>query len=79
MGGSAAKVVFILFITLAITMPRLEAGIAEFDDFLNAQAEEAHEIAVESYVPTPEFVTTVHLSQENSKRRGLRDSNTPSS
>ncbi|QCD92566.1 pectate lyase [Vigna unguiculata] len=47
MAGSAAKVVFTLLLTLAIIIPCLEAGIAEYDDFLKNQAEKAH---VERYV-----------------------------
>jgi len=66
MVGSPAKVVFTLLVTLAITFPCLEAGIAEFDDFLKLQAQQAHEIALQSYIPTPELVATelnynVHL------------------
>ncbi|KAL9313613.1 hypothetical protein ACSQ67_019066 [Phaseolus vulgaris] len=80
MAGSASKVVFSLLVTLAITIPCLEAGIAEFDDFLKAQSEKAHKIALESYVPTPEFVASelnyhVHLSMQNSTRRGLKAGN----
>ncbi|CAJ1946921.1 unnamed protein product [Sphenostylis stenocarpa] len=72
----AAKVAFTLLVTLAITIPCLEAGIGELDEFLKTQAEEAHKIALESYVPTPQFVTNelnyhVHLSMENSTRREL--------
>ena len=56
MGGTMVKVVFTLLVTLAITFPCLEAGIAEFDDFLKVQAEQAREIALQSYIPTPELV-----------------------
>ena len=58
MAGSACKVTFILLVTFAITIPCLEAGIAEFDDYLKAQAEVAHEIALESFVADPINVTT---------------------
>ncbi|ESW23195.1 hypothetical protein PHAVU_004G026400 [Phaseolus vulgaris] len=79
-GTMASKVVFSLLATLAITIPCLEAGIAEFDEFLRAQSEKAHEIALQSYVPTPEFVTNdlnyhVHLSMQNVTRRGLKEGN----
>ncbi|WVZ13945.1 hypothetical protein V8G54_011511 [Vigna mungo] len=82
MGGSDAKVVLTLLVTLAITIPCLEAGIAKYDDFLKAQAKEAREIAIESYVPTPELVTGelnhhVHLAIKNSTRRGLNEAMNP--
>ncbi|XP_027923940.1 pectate lyase-like [Vigna unguiculata] len=82
MAGSAAKVVFTMLLTLAIIIPCLEAGIAEYDDFLKNQAEKAHAIALESYVPTPEFVASelnyhVHLAMQNSTRRGLRAPRNP--
>jgi pectate lyase len=48
---------FIFMITFAITIPFHEAGIAEFDDFLKAQADEAHKIALQAFVPHPEDVT----------------------
>lgn len=57
MAGSASKVTFIFLVAFAITIPCLEAGIAEFDDFLKAQADEAHEIALRSYEPDPINVT----------------------
>lgn len=57
MVGSATKVAFNLLVTFAIVIPCLEAGIAEFDDFLKAQADEAQKIALEAYVPVPEDVT----------------------
>lgn len=57
MAGSSSKVTFILLFAFAITIPCLEAGIAEFDDYLRAQADRAHEIALQSYVPDPENVT----------------------
>lgn len=56
MVGSATKVAFNLLVTFAIVIPCLEAGIAEFDDFLKAQADEAHKIALDSYVPEPHDV-----------------------
>ncbi|KAJ1386887.1 Pectin lyase fold/virulence factor [Sesbania bispinosa] len=76
MVGSATKVTFILLVTFAITIPCLEAGIAAFDDFLKSQAEEAHKLALASYVPSPEDITDelnlhVHLAL-NSTRRELR-------
>lgn len=57
MARSANKVTFIFLVAFAITIPCLEAGIAEFDDFLKAQADEAHEIALRSYEPDPINVT----------------------
>ncbi|CAJ1946933.1 unnamed protein product [Sphenostylis stenocarpa] len=76
MVGSVTKVAFIVLVTLAINIPCLEAGIGDFDNFLKAQSEEAHKIALESYVPTPELVTNelnyhVHLSLKNISRRQL--------
>lgn len=56
MAGGASKVIFILLV-LAVTIPCLEAGIAEFDDFLKEQQNEAHDVALKSYVPDPENVT----------------------
>lgn len=75
------KVTFILLVAFAITIPCLEAGIADFDDYLKAQAEMAHEIALKSFVPNPINVTTelnfhVHKAMEevsNSTRRDLRE------
>ncbi|KHN13240.1 Putative pectate lyase 3 [Glycine soja] len=77
MVGSATKVAFTLLATFAIVIPCLEAGIAEFDDFLKAQADEAHKIALDSYVPEPHDVAHelnfhVHMALENSTRRELR-------
>ncbi|KAK7381316.1 hypothetical protein VNO78_33917 [Psophocarpus tetragonolobus] len=77
MVGSVIKVVFTLLASFAMIIPCLEAGIAEFDDFLRKQAHEAHEIALEAYVPSPEEITNelnlhVHLAFENSTRRELR-------
>lgn len=57
MAGSASKVTFIFLVAFAITIPCLEAGIAEFDDFLKAQASEAQVIALKSYQPDPINVT----------------------
>jgi len=56
MAGSSSKVTFIL-VAFAITIPCLEAGIAEFDDYLRAKALGAREVAVQSYVPDPVNVT----------------------
>jgi pectate lyase len=53
---SSTKVLFIFLVTFAITIPCLEAGIAEFDAFLKAQADEAHQLALDSYIPVPEEV-----------------------
>ncbi|TKY65215.1 Pectate lyase [Spatholobus suberectus] len=83
MAGGASKVTFIFLAAFAITIPCLEAGIAEFDDYLKAQADEAREIALESYVPDPVNITAdlnmhVHSAlgeaikeQSNSTRREL--------
>lgn len=76
----ASKVTFVLLAVFAIIVPCLEAGIAEFDDYLKAQEEIAREIAFKSYVPNPENITTelnmhVHIAMEeytNSTRRELR-------
>ncbi|CAJ2665622.1 unnamed protein product [Trifolium pratense] len=54
MAQSSTKVLFILLVTFAITIPCLEAGIAKYDDFLKAEAEEAHKIALETYIPIHE-------------------------
>lgn len=54
----ASKVTFVLLAVFAIIVPCLEAGIAEFDDYLKAQEEIAREIAFKSYVPNPENITT---------------------
>lgn len=58
MAGNGSKVMFILLVVFAFTIPCLDAGIAEFDDFLKAQADMAHKIALKSYVPNPENITT---------------------
>lgn len=57
MAGFGSKIAFI-FLVFAITIPCLEAGIAEFDDYLKEQAHLAHEIALKSYVPNPENITS---------------------
>ncbi|KAK7374498.1 hypothetical protein VNO80_07928 [Phaseolus coccineus] len=57
MVGSSSKVSIIILVAFAITIPCLEGGIGEFDDFLKGQALEAHEIALESYVPDPVNIT----------------------
>jgi pectate lyase len=57
MAGFGSKIAFI-FLVFAITIPCLDAGIAEFDDYLKGQAELAREIALKSYVPNPENITT---------------------
>ncbi|KAK7271741.1 hypothetical protein RJT34_27887 [Clitoria ternatea] len=79
MVGSETKVGFIVLVIFAITIPCLEGGIAEYDDFLVAQAENARKVALHSYVPDPEEVTDelnlrVHLALENAtkSRRELR-------
>lgn len=55
-GSATNKVAFILLVTFAITIPCLEAGIGDFDDFLKDEADKAHNIALSSYVPKPEEV-----------------------
>ncbi|KAG5008102.1 hypothetical protein JHK82_026035 [Glycine max] len=80
MARSANKVTFIFLVAFAITIPCLEAGIAEFDDFLKAQASEAQVIALKSYQPDPinvtaEFNIHVHralMEEENDTRRELK-------
>ncbi|RDX66051.1 hypothetical protein CR513_55228, partial [Mucuna pruriens] len=84
MAGGASKVTFIFLIAFAITIPCLRGGIAEFDDFLKEQADEAHEIALESYVPDPENISAelnvhVHMAlgealveESNITRRELK-------
>lgn len=56
MVGSASKVAFILLVSFSIIIPCLEAGIGEFDDWLKTQADHAHKLALDSYVPIPEEV-----------------------
>ncbi|KAK7295332.1 hypothetical protein RJT34_18238 [Clitoria ternatea] len=76
------RITFTFLAVLAITIPCLEAGIGLFDDYLKEQADQAHKIAMESFVPNPENVTSelnldVNLSMmavekaSNSTRRGL--------
>ncbi|KAL1360776.1 hypothetical protein HN51_006153 [Arachis hypogaea] len=80
MAESTRKLALIFLVTFAIVIPCIKAGIAEYDDFLKAQAEMAHEIALESFVPNPLNVTSelnlhVHLAMEeaaNMTRRNLR-------
>ncbi|CAK8540611.1 unnamed protein product [Lathyrus sativus] len=80
-----ANKIAIIFLVFAITIPCFEAGIAEFDDYLKAQANLAHDIALKSYIPDPENISTkithhVHMEKEksltgeysNNTRRGLR-------
>ncbi|KAE9620037.1 putative pectate lyase [Lupinus albus] len=82
---NGTKVAFMILVTLAIVIPCLEAGIAEFDDYLKAQAEAAKKIALETYVPNPEEITEdlnlhVHKAMQeyeseltnNTTRRELR-------
>ncbi|KAK2365803.1 pectate lyase [Trifolium repens] len=77
MAQISTKVLFILLVTFAIIIPCLEAGIGEFDDFLKAEAEEAHKIALQSYIPLPlghdnHFHVHGHLSMEEATRRELK-------
>ncbi|XP_020213048.1 pectate lyase [Cajanus cajan] len=83
MAGGASKVMFILLVAFAVTIPSLDARIGEFDEHLKQQSEEAHEIALESYVPDPINVTVdlnmhVHRAlmeedEANNTRRELKE------
>lgn len=53
---SSAMIAFILLVIVTITIPCTEAGIAEFDDFLKNQSDEAHKLVLDSYVPIPEEI-----------------------
>ncbi|KAL2330024.1 hypothetical protein Fmac_017605 [Flemingia macrophylla] len=84
MAGGASKVTFIFLVAFAISIPSLNARIGELDEYLKEQELEAHEIAVESYVPDPTNVTTelnLHVHRDgtdgkeeetNSTRRELK-------
>lgn len=52
-----ASKIALIFLVLAIAIPCFEAGIAQFDDYLKAQASLAREIALKSYIPNPENIT----------------------
>ncbi|KAJ7970952.1 Pectate lyase [Quillaja saponaria] len=76
---AAIKPSLIFLIAFAVTIPCLQAGIGEYDDFLRLQAHEAHEAALASYVSDPlnvtgEFNAHVHrvLDGTNSTRRNLK-------
>ncbi|RDX73369.1 hypothetical protein CR513_47036, partial [Mucuna pruriens] len=56
-GIMATKVTMALLFTFVAIIPCLEAGIGEYDDFLKAQANQAHRIALSAYVSSPEEVT----------------------
>lgn len=47
----------VFFFSLALIVPCMHAGYAEFDDFLKARADEAKKNAEKSYNPHPENVT----------------------
>ncbi|RDX74233.1 hypothetical protein CR513_46029, partial [Mucuna pruriens] len=63
--GSATKVALIVLVIFAITIPCLEAGIGQIDDFLKAQANEAHKVAIETYIPMDKSDQDTLLVLEN--------------
>ncbi|RDX74234.1 hypothetical protein CR513_46030, partial [Mucuna pruriens] len=63
--GSTTKVALIVLVIFAITIPCLEAGIGQIDDFLKAQANEAHKVAVETYIPMDKSDQDTLLALEN--------------
>ncbi|KAJ7974448.1 Pectate lyase [Quillaja saponaria] len=74
----------IFLIVFAVTIPCLQAGIAEYDDFLKQQADEAHKVALASYTPEPLNVTgefNEHVQKvlqgKTLTRRNLRKYNGP--
>ncbi|KAG7017718.1 putative pectate lyase P59 [Cucurbita argyrosperma subsp. argyrosperma] len=81
MAGWSIKAALLL-LSMAVLMPSLRAGIAEYDDFLLQQAEEAKQAALKAYHPHPMNVTDhfnhhVYLALQgiqgnNSTRRSLR-------
>ncbi|KAL5080201.1 hypothetical protein RYX36_008622 [Vicia faba] len=78
MVASSTMTIFILLVIVTITIPRTEAGIGEFDDFLKNQSQEAHKLVLDSYVPVPEEIAddlNVHVNllmqQRNNTRREL--------
>ncbi|KAK7394530.1 hypothetical protein VNO78_15059 [Psophocarpus tetragonolobus] len=74
MAGGASKITFIFLVAFAITIPSLEAGIGNYDEYIREQEVEAHEIALESYVPDPINITdefNVHVNR--ALREGLKD------
>ncbi|XP_022928644.1 pectate lyase-like [Cucurbita moschata] len=78
MAGCWFKVLMVLLLSMAVLMPTIRAGIAEYDDFLLKKAVAAEQVAQEAYNPDPMNVTNhlnlqVHLAFEgsNSTRRGL--------
>ncbi|CAL0321756.1 unnamed protein product [Lupinus luteus] len=53
---------------MAIIIPCLEGGIAKFDDYLKAQAEEARKLTLQAYVPNPEgIVEALNLQAHRSE------------
>ena len=61
MTGCKIKVVMVL-VSMAVLMPTLRAGIAEFDDFLLQKSEEAKQASLEAFHPDPMNVTD-HFNQ----------------
>lgn len=54
------KIVMVLA-SMAVMIPTLRAGIAEFDDFLLQEADEAKKAALQAFDPNPMNVTD-HLN-----------------
>ena len=61
MAGCRFKVLMVLLLSMAVLMPTLRAGIAEYDDFLLKKAVAAEQVAHEAYNPDPMNVTN-HLN-----------------
>lgn len=61
MAGCRLKVSLVLVSIMAVFMPTLRAGIAEFDEYLLQKADEAKQAALEAFHPDPMNVTD-HLN-----------------
>ena len=79
MAGWSIKAALVL-LSMAVLMPSLRAGIAEYDDFLLQQAEEAKQAALKAYHPHPMNVTDhfnhhvyLYVSTFHSSRRFVFD------
>lgn len=49
-------VVFLCFLSLVAVLPKSNAGIAKYDDYLKKRAAQSHQEYLDAYEPNPEQV-----------------------
>lgn len=64
--GNRMSILLLCLLSLAAVLPKSNAGIAEFDDYLKKKAAASHEEYVNAYEPDPEMVAE-QISQEVGK------------